>query len=588
MKHVLPLIVLTLAPCCAAAEDIERIWLTHKTNDPSKIVVNWMSDESGDSVVRFGLTAEYEETVRVDESTTMHHVEIPLHHRDAVYHYSVSTGDHRSADATFKAYPTDVLRVAVVADWQGKPDLSAIVKDDVHLLLTAGDNIASIWQMCGESQKDCVKPYADLIDAYPKLFRSTPFMPVLGNHDREIRPRRDKPPAEPVYDVDATAFRRCFELPGDEWKWHFDLPEFDLRLVALDFNHISDFGTTWQTCHAFGEDSEQFHWYEKLMENPPPFVVTLYNERNASIRNQAQKRWHDLFRRGTCCITGFGYFAERAEVDGFPYYNTSLNGRGTQYPDPQSKFLAGEDSYVLLTVERGEAMTVEIKSLGGEVLDRKDYEMGEFSGARRDDHGFLVHTIKSPYQAGDTDIRVLLPDRLEEGKQYPVVYVLPVEPGRETRYGDGLLEVQKHDLHNKHEAIFVAPTFSQLPWYADHPTKPEIRQETYFTNVVVPFIEKTYPASKEAADRLLLGFSKSGWGAWSLLLRHQDSFGRAAVWDAPLMMAEIGKYGTSEVLGTQENFERYRPADLLQAYAEMLRSEKRLVLTGYGNFRDHH
>ena len=374
MRIALTLLLLTLLPQIAVSAEITRIWLTHKTNDPSKIVVNWMSDEPGDSVVRFGLTPESGETVRIAEKTTLHHVEIPLKHRDAVYHYFVRTGDQRSADATFKAYPTDVLRVAVVADWQGKPDLSAIVNDDVHLLVTAGDNIASIWQTCGENQKDCVKPYADLIDAYPELFRSTPFMPVLGNHDREIRPRGNKPPVEPVYDVDATAFRRFFELPGDEWKWHFEVPEFDVRFVALDFNHISDFGTTWQTCHAFDENSEQFRWYEKLMEKPPGFVVTLYNERSASIRNQAQKQWHDLFRRGTCCVTGFGYFAERAEVDGFPYYNMSLSGKGSQYPDPQSKFLADEDGYILLTIRRDGPMTVEIKSLKNTVLDRRDFD----------------------------------------------------------------------------------------------------------------------------------------------------------------------------------------------------------------------
>ena len=374
MRLVPILLLLTLAPQFAAAAEITRIWLTHKSNDPSKIVVNWMTDEPGESVIRFGLTGNYGETVRIDESTRLHHVEIPLKRRDAVYHYSVSTGDQRSADATFKAYPTDVLRVAVVADWQGKPDLSAIVKEDVHLLLTAGDNIARLWDKCGEGKKDCVKPYAALIDAYPELFRSTPFMPVLGNHDREIRPRGSKPPAEPVYDVDATAFRKFFELPNEEWKWRFDVPDFDLRFVALDFNHISDFGTTWQTCHAFGEKSEQFGWYKKLMEKPTGFVVTLYNERNASVRNQAKKQWHDLFRRGTCCITGFGYYAERAEVDGFPYYNTSLSGKGDKYPDPNSKFLAGEDNYVLLTVKRDGKMIVEIKSLKNTILDRQEFE----------------------------------------------------------------------------------------------------------------------------------------------------------------------------------------------------------------------
>jgi len=60
-------------------------------------------------------------------------------------------------------------------------------------------------------------------------------------------------------------------------------------------------------------------------------------------------------------------------VDGFSYYNTSLNGTGSQYPDPQSKFLAGKDSYILLTVERSGKMTVEIKSLGGEVLDQREF-----------------------------------------------------------------------------------------------------------------------------------------------------------------------------------------------------------------------
>ncbi len=210
------------------------------------------------------------------------------------------------------------------------------------------------------------------------------------------------------------------------------------------------------------------------------------------------------------------------------------------------------------------------------------------SAGKKDANGFLVHEVRSPYQAGVTRIRVLLPDQMEPGRRYPVVYVLPVEAGDENRYGDGLLEVKKHNLHNKLRVIFVAPTFSHLPWYADHPTKPDLRQETYFIQVVVPFIEKTYPAEARAAGRLLLGFSKSGWGAFSLLLRHPDRFGKAAAWDAPLAMARPDRYGMGEVFGTQENFEKYRIAGLLEARAGDLQKEKRLMLYGYGNFRDQH
>jgi hypothetical protein len=81
-----------------------------------------------------------------------------------------------------------------------------------------------------------------------------------------------------------------------------------------------------------------------------------------------------MFRMGSLAITGFGYFAERAEVDGFPYYNTSLSGKGSRYPDPQSKFLASEDSYILLTVHKSPAKLIaEVKKLDGSVLDRMEY-----------------------------------------------------------------------------------------------------------------------------------------------------------------------------------------------------------------------
>lgn len=121
--------------------------------------------------------------------------------------------------------------------------------------------------------------------------------------------------------------------------------------------------------------------------------------------------------------------------------------------------------------------------------------------------GVITHQVTSPYQASATELRVLLPDDYKPSEKYRVVYVLPVEAGREAKYGDGLLEIQKLGLHNKHRAIFVAPTFSALPWYADHPTDAKLRQETYFVKVVVPFIDKTYPHD----GRYLLGFSKSGW-----------------------------------------------------------------------------
>jgi enterochelin esterase-like enzyme len=210
------------------------------------------------------------------------------------------------------------------------------------------------------------------------------------------------------------------------------------------------------------------------------------------------------------------------------------------------------------------------------------------STAITDESGFLVHTVKSSLQAGTVKIRVLLPDKLDSSKKYPVLYVLPVEAGDENRYGNGLLEAKRKDLHNTYQLICVAPTFSHLPWYADHPTDKGIQQEAYFVKVVVPFVERTYAASAKREGRLLVGFSKSGWGAWTLLLRHPNVFHKAAAWDAPLMKAAPNQFGMGPIFGTQENFRRYEVTRLLAQRADLLRKTDRLVLTGYGGFREHH
>jgi hypothetical protein len=220
--------------------------------------------------------------------------------------------------------------------------------------------------------------------------------------------------------------------------------------------------------------------------------------------------------------------------------------------------------------------------------ERPSADKQVISTAKRDDDGFLVHTIRSEYQDGPTKIKVLLPDRLDKGRRYPVLYVLPVEAGDGNRYGDGLREIKKLDLHNKHGLICVLPTFARLPWYADHPTDARLRQETYLLRVVLAFVEKTYPALGKMLGRLLLGFSKSGWGAFTLLLRHPDVFGKAAAWDAPLAMAEPGKYGSGEIFATPANFAKYRVTALLERQAGKLGAGERLAVLGYGGFRQEH
>ena len=362
-------VLLSLLHASLVAAPIKRIWLSHATNDPSKLMVNWETATASDSIVEFGLDASCSTRVANDERVTLHHVEIPLAAKDSTYHYRVRSGDDVSSVATFKAYPTQELRVAVVGDWgySKSEDLSALVKDDPHLLLTVGDNVASLH----EKGREGTKAFSALIDRQPALFRSVPFMPILGNHDREITPRGPKPPEHAVYDVEARAYREFFALPDDEWKWRFDLPDFGLRFLALDASHTKDQGTTWQTNHPIHGGSEQWQWYAReVAKTDRPFVITLNNEQNSLMRGYEKGVWLPLFRQSSAVITGYGYFAERADVDGQPFFNTCLKGDGDPYKDPKSKFFAREHNYLLLTFKAGaDTMVAQFKNLQGAVLD---------------------------------------------------------------------------------------------------------------------------------------------------------------------------------------------------------------------------
>lgn len=204
------------------------------------------------------------------------------------------------------------------------------------------------------------------------------------------------------------------------------------------------------------------------------------------------------------------------------------------------------------------------------------------------ENGEVVHRVTCPWQSEETLMRVLQPSATAPDEKLRVLFLLPVEAGKGTRWGDGLQEIARRGLHEKHRLLCVAPTFAILPWYADHPTDKAVAQETYLLEAIVPAVDRLFPTSARPADRLLLGFSKSGWGAFSLLLRHPTRFGKAAAWDAPLMMETSGRFGSGPIFGTQDNFRAYQISSLLKVSKSRLGDAPRLFHLGYDNFREDH
>lgn len=198
-----------------------------------------------------------------------------------------------------------------------------------------------------------------------------------------------------------------------------------------------------------------------------------------------------------------------------------------------------------------------------------------------------IYVISSHRQAHDLPVRVLLPEKLDEVKSPGVLYVLPVQPEIQFMFGDGLTMVEHLDLHNKFGLIVVAPSFSDWPWYADHPTNPKIQQESYFLQDVVPLIDRFYP--KASKKRLLVGFSKSGNGAYQLLLRHPELFTAASIWDAPIMYDSPQRFEMPRIYGDQKTFDQYCIPQLLRKQANLLSGNPpRLALFGYSLFGGPH
>lgn len=380
---LIALLCLSAATRPAHAADITRLWLTHNTGDPSALVVNWETDAPGPSRVDYGPTEALGESVERADPVQLHHVSIPFP-AEGVLYYRVTTGDAQSAVFPVKSYSGDTLRIAAAANWYLWPSLDAVLADDPHLLLSCGDKVIDVASLESPGAPGYTAPFSRLVGLYPDLFARTPFLPALGNHDRQIRYLEDENES-PLYDLEATAFRAFFPLPGDGRYYQFDIPAFGVGLIALDLSHIRDVGTPRQSCLPLDRASEQFRWYRDAIRNRHQrFLITYYNESNANVRSAAGGAWETAIRQGSAALSGFGSFAERAEVKGFPYFNAGLKS-GDDYRDRAgSKFFSPDPSYILIEIPReGERMTVKLKGLDGATLDQSEWPGRVKPGNRR-------------------------------------------------------------------------------------------------------------------------------------------------------------------------------------------------------------
>ncbi len=133
-------------------------------------------------------------------------------------------------------------------------------------------------------------------------------------------------------------------------------------------------------------------------------------------------------------------------------------------------------------------------------------------------------------------VRVLIPQHPSSDYAHSFLYALPVENGLTGQsLGDGLNQLASLDVEDKYNATIIEPIFPMYSWYADNPLDATINYETFVADILPQWVDSHFSTTGNEKN-LLIGFSKSGYGAVDLLLKHPTTFDAAAAFDFPADM----------------------------------------------------
>lgn len=182
-------------------------------------------------------------------------------------------------------------------------------------------------------------------------------------------------------------------------------------------------------------------------------------------------------------------------------------------------------------------------------------------------------------------IDIILPDNYPADGPYPVLFVGPVEP-TPNNFGDGLAMIAGMDVHNDYKCVLVTMTTKSMPWYGRTASGTHAVDRHVIENIL-PLIKKNYNVIADREGWLFVGFSKSGWGGVSLILRNPSAFGYVGAWDAPWNMS-YGQFETATSFGSSGQFALYNPVTILSTYISSVNDKERLWIGAGNNFNSHY
>ena len=123
------------------------------------------------------------------------------------------------------------------------------------------------------------------------------------------------------------------------------------------------------------------------------------------------------------------------------------------------------------------------------------------------------------YLPQDMKVTVITPTTEKSLTGYPSVYLLNGYDGDYKSWG--IIRPDLGELADQYGMLFVMPS-GMDSWYWDAPANPKMKMESFFTEVLVPYIDKNYPTDQRAENRAIMGLSMGGHGGLWLGMRHPD------------------------------------------------------------------
>lgn len=175
----------------------------------------------------------------------------------------------------------------------------------------------------------------------------------------------------------------------------------------------------------------------------------------------------------------------------------------------------------------------------------------------------IEYKLSTPALADPTSVRVLLPEKVEAIRRYPVLYLLHGGVGD---YRDWVRGGDVERLTAGLPLIVVMPDGGRVGWYTNwfnrgaggHPL-----WETYHIDQLLPWIDSEFPTVAARKGRAIAGLSMGGFGAMSYAARHPDLFVAAAAFSGyvdigdPLCAARLGGVLAVQRIHTEDVFGRY-------------------------------